>query len=221
MLICSNTTSSNHKYNWNFCASTRGETPMKTRFALLLLAATLATATAWAKPNILPDACGKDEIKFDVDTAKDAPMPGAPAEGKAQIILIETFNRPSAWTGVHVSDYAVRFGLDGTWIGATKSNSYFAIDVAPGDHHLCSSVRGSKDLIGTSTFNAEAGKIYYFEYKINPGISRGNASVIGSGGSASGSTVSISISGGFSQLDQDAGSFRVKASALATSKPKD
>jgi hypothetical protein len=198
---------------------------MKTKFVMLMLAATLVT-TAHASKTVLPDSCGADKVKFDVDSKKDAPAPSGPAEGKAQIIFIETLNRPSTalavFGGPHVPDYVTRFGMDGAWVGAAKANSYFAVDVAPGEHHLCTSVKGSKDLIGMDSLTTEAGKTYYVEYKITPTISSGHVSgVTSSGNTVSGNSNSVSISADINKLNDETGKFRVKASVLSVSKPSE
>jgi len=60
----------------------------------------------------------------------------------------------------------VRFGLDGAWAGANNNNSYFAVTVDPGVHHLCvswqSTLRMLKKSIDVASFTAEPGKVYYF-----------------------------------------------------------
>lgn len=185
---------------------------------LALLLPCLASA-AKASKTVLPDSCGADKVTFDVATKKDQPAPARPADGKAQIVLIETFNRPSAWSGVHMSNTTTRFGIDGAWVGATKSNSYFTIDVTPGEHHLCTSVKGSKDLIGMNTFTAEAGKTYYFEYKIEPNISHGRGTAMVGGSMSSVNTTNIAISAGLNTLGDEEGKFRIKASEVSLSAP--
>ena len=179
---------------------------MKNKFAILAVAAALVfSAQVWAK-TVLPDACGDDKVKFDVDLKKDQPPPAPPEAGKAQIVLIQN-------TGAY--DHfmpPIRFGVDGAWVGANKNNSYFAISVDPGEHHICTSLqmgagRGSlvKSSAQLATFTAEAGKTYYFEAAIN----------IISGGSNGGGAVSFDLT----QLTDDVGKYRVKAWKLATWKP--
>ena len=63
--------------------------------------------------------------------------------------------------------------------------------------------------IDVTSFTAEPGKIYYFAANITVSVVHG---AYGSGAS--------SIDFGLSQLDDDAGKFRVKAWKLATSTPK-
>ncbi len=185
--------------------------------AVIVCAFSLATS-AFASKNVLPDSCGADQVKFDVDLKKDQPAP-APAEaGKAQFVFIETMNRPSKTAailgGISVPDMTARFGLDGTWVGAGKANSYFTLSVPPGDHHLCTSVKGEKDSVGMLTVAAEPGKTYYIEYKILPNITR----VHGNNGS---SGIGMMPTATFLVLSEDEGKFRVKASAVSNFKAKD
>ncbi len=53
-------------------------------------------------------------------------------------------------------------------MGANKKNSYFALGVEPGEHHLCAVVqscfvKGGPEL---AHLTAEAGKVYYFRTRI-------------------------------------------------------
>ena len=61
----------------------------------------------------------------------------------------------------------VRYGVDGAWVGANKGNSYFAVTVDPGVHHLCVSWQSAlrqieEEHVRMAIFTAEAGKVYYF-----------------------------------------------------------
>jgi hypothetical protein len=105
---------------------------MKTKFVMLMLAATLVT-TAHASKFVLPDSCGSEKVDFDVNSKKDQPAPAPPEEGKAQIVFIESLEK-SGVLGTPTN----RYGMDGAWVGANKGNSYFTVSVAPGEHHLCS-----------------------------------------------------------------------------------
>jgi hypothetical protein len=64
----------------------------------------------------------------------------------------------------------VRFGIDGVWVGADNSSSYFAMPVDPGLHHLCASwqtvLRGAKSTTGVTSLTVEPDKVYYFEAKV-------------------------------------------------------
>jgi hypothetical protein len=187
-------------------------------FALLLCASLLAAVQARAK-TILPDSCGDSSIKFDVTTKKNQPAPAPPEAGKAQIILIESGR------GV------ARYGMDGAWLGANDGDSYFAVTVTPGEHHLCMSFQipalaGGKikqESVRMLAFTAEAGKVYYFEASSGAiGGSAGSTTYVqntggGTGGQYvhSGGSVGMPVFG-FAQLDEDTGKYRIKAWKLAT-----
>lgn len=175
---------------------------MKIKFIVLLFVGMFAS-TAQGHAATLPDACGSDRINFEVALKKDQPVPAPPAAGKAQIVFIETSTRSGRWVPFASSEFTLRFGLDGKWVGATGNKSYFTVDIDPGKYHLCSSAQGSghaKNMIGMSSFTAEAGKVYFFEFKIENLLD-------GQGFSH--------YSSGFSRLDDDDGSFRVKTYAVS------
>ena len=143
---------------------------MKTR-PLFVLAFALLIPSAPALATVLPESCGKDEIKFDIKVKMPAegqatPDIPAPAAGKAQIVFIETLNSAS----FSFTTPTTRFGMDGEWVGANKGDSHFAIDVTPGEHNVCvnwqSDAPDEANKVGMDTFTAEAGKIYYYEVKV-------------------------------------------------------
>jgi hypothetical protein len=170
---------------------------MKPSLLALFLCATLACAgQAWA--TTLPDSCGDDKVKFDVKTEEGQSAPAAPAEGKAQIIFIETENQMV----VPFHSATVRFGMDGGWVGADYSNSYFAFTVDPGVHHLCASWQsdiGKK--VDVTSFTAEPGQVYYFAAAITVN-----------------SRTSITFA--LSQSIEDEAKYQLKTWKLSTSKPK-
>ncbi len=183
---------------------------MKPNFPLLFLCVSLASAVC-ASATVLPDACGNDAVKFDVKTQNNQPAPAGPEAGKAQIVFIETLDR--TWMCLGCGTPSTRFGMDGAWVGANQGNSYFAIDVAPGEHHLCAgwqSVFGHlKQMVGLASFTAEAGKVYYFEAKTT-------LHVHNYGDNAHETDRDLD----FVQVNDDEGHYRVKASKLATFTPK-
>ena len=93
----------------------------------------------------------------------------APEAGKARIVFIGRIDAPGC---LGCDDFAPRIGVDGSWVGATKGNSYFVLDVAPGTHNVCadwksiSAARGRN--WGVASFSAEPGQTYFFETKIEP-----------------------------------------------------
>lgn len=175
---------------------------MKAKLFLVLLCAPLVSGVCASAKTVLPDSCGSDSVKFDVKTEKDQPPPAAPADGKAQIVLVGTV--PNEGALMHWP--AIRFGINGAWVGANKGNSYFTLDVAPGAQNICVSAQGvmagmAKDLVDMQTFTAEAGKVYYFEARF--GMIGG-----GNGGGV--------VTFGLAPLNENDGKYRVKAWKLAT-----
>lgn len=136
---------------------------MKAKLMLLLFVVTVsggiqASASTW------PDACGKDAVQFKVKTVKRQDPLTAPEAGKALLVFFESVS------GDFATGPTARFGVDGSWVGADKGASYFAVSVAPGEHHLCavrqSGAKSDKVDVGEVTLRAEAGNIYYYDFKI-------------------------------------------------------
>jgi hypothetical protein len=190
---------------------------MKTKIVTLLLAATVATV-AHASAPVLPDSCGDPGITFDAKTDIAIAPLAPPAEGKAQVVLIMTVVKKGGHGAFvpGIRNFTTRFGMDGSWLGAAGNNSYFSVDVTPGEHHLCANVQntlsGAKDMIGMQTFTAEAGKVYYFEFV----ATRISTVTENSSDNYYSST--------FTAVDADEGKFRTKALQISTStarKPKE
>jgi hypothetical protein len=139
---------------------------MKTLLKLTLLV--FATPVFAQQPPPAPggSACGPMNLQFDARADKskhDVPQPEA---GKALVQVIEIFKKPPNELG----DPTIRVGLDGAWVGASRSNTYLSFSVDPGEHHLCASWQSMfKTLsqnVALAPFTAEAGKVYYFGARI-------------------------------------------------------
>jgi hypothetical protein len=136
---------------------------MRVKLSVLLLGASLASAVqVWA----LPDSCGKEDVNFKVTTQTNPPQLASPEAGKAQIVFLETEQADGeVLTGVEA-----RLGIDGTWIGATKGDSYFVVAVTPGQHHLCANWQADFayewQRTSVAPLNVEAGKVYYYRVNI-------------------------------------------------------
>jgi hypothetical protein len=193
---------------------------MNPKLVLFLLCISLATAHHARAKTILPDACGDDSVKFDVATQKDQLAPASPAAGQAQIVFIESFVRNIGWIG---GGPIIRFGMDGAWVGADKGDSYFTLTVNPGVHHLCASLqtisgRMKKNSVELTSFTAEPGKTYYYQFTLSVGA---HSTMGASGpGATNGGGASTDFSFDLAAVNDDVGRFRIKASPLATSKPK-
>ena len=126
---------------------------------VLLAAATPLFAQINANTgHAAPPACGPDSKQFVVKTDfEDHPL--EKAEGKAVVYFLQDDGQ--------IPRPTVRWGVDGTWAGATHSQSYFHIVVNPGEHHLCTSWQwtvpfGPGRQLALFHFTAEPGKTYYF-----------------------------------------------------------
>jgi len=194
---------------------------MNPRLVVLLLCASLLAAVQARAKTILPDACGDDSIKFNVETQVSQAAPAPPPAGKAQIVFIESFQKNIPMIG---GAPIVRFGMDGAWVGANKGDSYFTMIIDPGVHHLCASwqtVSGKlkKNSIEMDSFTAEAGKIYYYQFKFTlNGHSYPGAS--GPGVTSGGGGMDMDYSFDFGAASEDEGKYHIKASKLSSSKPK-
>jgi hypothetical protein len=71
--------------------------------------------------------------------------------------------KPGLW--MH---YVSRVGVDGSWVGATKDNSWFSLPLEPGEHHLCVNLdfESFGNPVEFAHFSAEAGKVYYFRWRL-------------------------------------------------------
>ena len=116
--------------------------------------------------------CGPDDLRFDVKTIDSKDGVTRPDAAKASVYFVGEVAEYVACVGGCAS--TVRIGLDGTWIGAIKGDSYLFFAVEPGEHHLCSGWqvhhRWTRKSIAAVTMRAEPGKIYYFLTKIHYGI---------------------------------------------------
>ena len=183
--------------------------PMKRKALSLLLCAFLVPA-AQALATVLPESCGKDAVKYSVKVktpseGQPAPEIPPPAEGKAQIVFIETVNSAS----FSLTTPTTRFGVDGEWVGANRGDSHFAIDLSPGEHNVCvnwqSDSSSEANKVGLDTFTAEAGKVYYYEIKVIRLPEAKNMDFLFD----------------FKQLGRVEGRYRAKVTGLSTSKLKE
>ena len=129
---------------------------------IAMLVVTLSPV-AQALASTWPDACGKDSVQFKVRTDKKHTEPAEPEAGKALIIFSESLS------GDYATGPVTRFGIDGSWAGANKGVSYFAVPVTPGEHQLCAvrqSAKSDQVEVGEVKLNAVAGKVYYYDFKI-------------------------------------------------------
>lgn len=106
-------------------------------------------------------ACGVMSQKFSVKDGPAEALAGAPVpEGKAVVYLVEDIVQ------IPLNTPTLRVGMDGKWVGATRSRTYLRLEVDPGVHHLCVSVQGMaayqlEDGITLRRLEPKAGETYY------------------------------------------------------------
>lgn len=133
---------------------------MKTALAFLLFVSCVYAQSQSDRPMA---ACGSENVSFKV-TLNDKPQTQAPiAPGKARVYFIhDAAGAPS------LAYPTIKYGVDGDWVGANRVDSWFAIEIDPGVHHICTRLQSS--LVDTRAelahFTAEAGKDYYFRTRL-------------------------------------------------------
>ena len=181
---------------------------MKLKLFALLFCLSFA-ATAIAKEIELPDSCGDPKTKFEVTTHKSTtPLP-APDAGKALIVFIQPIEIPC------LGCLTQRFAMDGQWVGATKKNSYFTLQVEPGQHHFCATGT-MRYTIAIRSFEVKAGATYFLQARlINFGPiteEEHDSQVVPAGKRA--------IPFGMSLLDEEKGRYLIKSFEVAEFKKK-
>jgi hypothetical protein len=136
-------------------------------FAFLLVASPAFAQDQAAEARVAA-GCGPASVEFSVKTNKAQHPAPQPESGKALVYILEEVKTDDL--GFKIGGVTMRLGLDGSWIGATSSQSYLFFPVDPGDHHLCAnwqSSLGSRSKLGSAlSLTAEAGKVYFFRAKV-------------------------------------------------------
>lgn len=137
---------------------------MKIAFIIFLFA---ASALAQTRPPVLAAACGKNNADFYLHLSSSNIRHKRPNPGKALVYFIQD-------NGIDDHQHlTLRIGVDGTWVGTYKHNSYFAISVNPGEHHICANVQSVSStgrILELLHFIAAPGNIYYFRTQFPAGI---------------------------------------------------
>lgn len=107
-------------------------------------------------PGLITAACGEAGASYDVKRDESLHTLVPPEPGKARVYFVRDLGIVSCLGSCGTT----KIGIDGKWVGANQRNSYFAVSVGPGEHHVCAN-EGSK-LFAFAHFTAEAGKVYYF-----------------------------------------------------------
>lgn len=134
-----------------------------------LLLVSVGCAAQQAADPLLP-GCGPEKTHYHVTHGAAAKVYPSIPSGQAAIYVIEPYDTPPGTFGTPT----VRVGLDGKWVGADQGNTYIELFLSPGEHHLCarwqSRLSYLSRLLGLYNFPVEAGRRYYFQILIEPGM---------------------------------------------------
>jgi hypothetical protein len=149
-------------------------------------------------------ACGPGNVQFAIKTNNHDHSVAQPDPGKALVYVVEDQKFKV------VNDVTTRIGIDGTWLGANRGNSYFSFSVEPGKHHLCTDwVSGflpNGRLVSLTSFTAASGEIYYFRARTSASPTSGKA--------GAGASVDLDL------VSEDEGKLLVASSGLSLSQQK-
>jgi hypothetical protein len=131
----------------------------------IALIAMLFASAAFAQgpsPGVA-SACGPGNVSFKVKLSDTPAAPAHAGAGKALVYFIH-----DAGTSAVLAYPTTKIGVDGAWVGADHSNSYFSVSVDPGEHHVCATLQSSfvDDRAEFAHFQAEAGKVYYYRTRL-------------------------------------------------------
>lgn len=142
---------------------------MKKSVLLLLLCFPLGHAakaenvlTTLAKSPAALAACGPQHTPVNWNKFLGLPIDAHPLPGKALVYFFA--DSQQNWYGGAFGN-RIAIGVDGKWIGRTIGTSFFAVNLPPGEHHLCSTLfypELVQRIVALNTFKAEAGKTYFF-----------------------------------------------------------
>jgi hypothetical protein len=161
---------------------------MKSMLAVLLFVTPLfaqGPAKDQAEIALTAAGCGPSQVMFDLAVDRNQHPLTQPQAGKALVYVINSVALP------------MKIGLDGSWVGANRSGSYFSFSVDPGDHRLCMSEQGDHKQGSAASFTATAGQAYYFR-----------------------STLKQSTGWELKMIDPAKGLFLIASSTLSTSHPR-
>jgi hypothetical protein len=115
--------------------------------------------------NRVAASCGPAylDYKVNLDRSQHGPMPTQ--SGKALVYFIHQAGLPNE---SRIAYPTTKYGLDGKWVGANHGDSWFAVAVDPGEHHICTVLQSSifRPRVELGQFTAEAGKSYYFRTQL-------------------------------------------------------
>jgi hypothetical protein len=141
---------------------------MKSFLIALLLAAPLCAQTTSKvrfvqPPTSPPLICASTAVSFSVK--KDDTQHALPQSepDKAQIVFIHDSGGSPG-----VGYPTTKIAMDGAWVGANHDDTWFAVSVAPGEHHVCVALQSSvvDYRVEMAHLNAQPGGVYYFRTRL-------------------------------------------------------
>lgn len=130
-----------------------------TVFVILLAASTFAQVQTAASTA----ACGPENVSFKVTLDESQHTLLQPAPGKARVYFFH-----DTGNGSSLGYPTVKVALDGAWVGANHSDSYFSVAIEPGERHVCVTLQSSwvAQRVELAHFTAEADKVYYYRTRL-------------------------------------------------------
>ncbi len=128
-------------------------------------------------------ACGADPDKMPAGLPPPPNLPGSPAEGRA---LVYFFSGVPQFSGHSWLERAldlvvpIHVAADGKWLGETELRSYIGVQMAPGNHRVCTASRlilGMKPTLHVGKLDVVAGKTYFVDTDTLRPVDRGLALV--------------------------------------------
>ncbi len=136
---------------------------LRALFASVILCLPLFAQTPSRLPVVPLAACGQTRVSMAVKLDDSQHAVAHPEPGKALIYFIQDTGQAA-----NLVYPTTKIGIDGTWVGANKRDSWFAVAVDPGEHHLCAVIQSS--FVGSEAelahLTVEPGNIYYFRTRI-------------------------------------------------------
>jgi hypothetical protein len=148
---------------------------MNSLVAIVLLAWSMSSSQEQGTAGRAPAACGPASVSFDVKNDGASHPTAPPDPDKAVVYVVENLR-----AGCFMCDTTVKLGLDGSWVAATKANSYAFFSVEPGDRHVCAALQAGNpraETVSLAGFTAEAGKTYYFRARLTDRNNSGKGGV--------------------------------------------
>jgi hypothetical protein len=132
---------------------------------IALIAFMFASSALAQVPTSAPtSACGPGNVSFKVKLDDSHQTEAQLEAGKALVYFIHDAGSAQALFAYPTT----KVGVDGVWAGANHGDSYFAVSVEPGEHHVCATLQSSlyDSRAEFAHFSAEAGKVYYFRSRL-------------------------------------------------------